>query len=734
MSKPVTKPVTQPLRTFRQSVQMDPKRHRFHNKAALVLTVLSFVLLVTLSLIFGESPDIDGHRVLEDAAANGDDATDDGYDDYSQFSCRYIYDKTPDPGSAQCRFASTCNGGDGVWGSWVFCSNKMSVRNLFLMISPFVVFWMLILFRLLGSTAEDYFSPSLEMFSVKLGLPPRFAGVSLLALGNGAADVSATMSAIMGDEENGYKLSLGALSGAAMLVGGVIAGVVVIVAGGVPCRGALVRDVMALFITVGVVWVALANGEIGPGDYALFLSLYGLFVGIVLVADVYHRAIILPRLAAANGEVEDPVLGAASRQPSAISRFITSFSNYDTIAALGGTCGRDTTTDQVIAEDSLAIDQQSVDPRSVLEQDAPVNLLGQHGILHGDGRALSTDDTSGDYALVDEQMDQFCSAGGPDSDVCAASWSGACHDGKQEIVSHFSQVWGDIVWNGELRKAEKFIMLSELPFTIGRKITVPIPCDGYYCRALIALSIVVSPFWFAYYIYSGHGVNMFAHHHIFYFLTFWLLTVFVGVSILRYAPGGEGRMAMVSFSLMWKTMTLDPYLTCFHIKAVATPIALYGFVMAATWIDFVADHLVSVLDFVGIVLHIPGTIMGLTVLAWGNSMADLSANITMARKGLANMAMTACFAGPVFNILVGLGLGFSGLAAQTGNPTVAVSLSTPVVSGFVFIILNCASILMTGILLGKGRIESYYGYIAVVMYTIYVITSISLQFSKYGGD
>lgn len=46
----------------------------------------------------------------------------------------------------------------------------------------------------------------------------------------------------------------------------------------------------------------------------------------------------------------------------------------------------------------------------------------------------------------------------------------------------------------------------------------------------------------------------------------------------------------------------------------AAPIALYGFVMAATWIDFVADHLVGLLDFMGIILHIPGSIMGLTVL------------------------------------------------------------------------------------------------------------------------
>jgi hypothetical protein len=546
----MTQPRIRQYRSLRQSVQMDPKRHRFHNKAALILTVLSFVLLLTLSVIFGDNPESNrnrnGQRVLEDAADNGDDATDDGYDDFSRFSCRYIYEKTPDPGYAQCRFASTCNGGGGVWGSWVFCSNKMSVRNLFFIISPFVVMWVLLLFRLLGSTAEDYFSPSLEMFSVKLGLPPRFAGVSLLALGNGAADVSATMSAIMGDEENGYKLSLGALSGAAMLVGGVIAGIVVIVAGGVPCRGALVRDIMALLITVIVVWVNLADGEVGPSTNALFLSMYGVFVGIVLVADVYHRAIVLPRLAVANGEVEDPVLAAASQQPSIISRVITSFSNYDAVTALG-TCGRDTTTDQVMAEDSLAIDHQTVDTLSVIEQqDTPMNLLGQHGILRGDGRAMATDNSAGDYELVDDQPDQFCSARGYSSDISAASWSGACSDGKQEIIAHFNQVWGDIVWNEELGKAEKFIMLFELPFTVGRKITIPIPCDGYYCRALIALSMVVSPFWFAYYIYSGHDVNMLARDSISYFFIFWLLTVFVGASIMRYAPGGEGRMAMVS--------------------------------------------------------------------------------------------------------------------------------------------------------------------------------------------
>jgi sodium/potassium/calcium exchanger 6 len=223
----------------------------------------------------------------------------------------------------------------------------------------------------------------------------------------------------------------------------------------------------------------------------------------------------------------------------------------------------------------------------------------------------------------------------------------------------------------------------------------------------------LSPLWLSYYLYQGHDINVYQDKEaILYFAIVWFLALLCAALVLRFAPGGEGHMAL----------------------AVATPLALYGFVIAATWIDFVADHLVYLLDFMGIVLHIPGQIMGLTVLAWGNSMGDLSANMTMARKGLANMAMTACFAGPVFNILIGLGLGFSSAAAYTGNAVANVSLSPSVVVGFVFVILNGASILLTGMVLGKGRIEMYYGYMAVGLYAIYLTASIALQFSKYGDS
>jgi sodium/potassium/calcium exchanger 6 len=160
---------------------------------------------------------------------------------------------------------------------------------------------------------------------------------------------------------------------------------------------------------------------------------------------------------------------------------------------------------------------------------------------------------------------------------------------------------------------------------------------------------------------------------------------------------------------------------------VQVPIALYGFVVAATWIDLIADNLVSLLEFLGIMCRIPNAIMGMTILAWGNSMPDLSGNVTMARKGLSNMAITACFAGPVFNILVGLGAGFSVLRNATKTDVNYVNLTPSIRSGFVFCFFNCGLLLVTGLAVHKGFVPAKHGYITFVIYTIYVATSILLQ-------
>ena len=59
----------------------------------------------------------------------------------------------------------------------------------------------------------------------------------------------------------------------------------------------------------------------------------------------------------------------------------------------------------------------------------------------------------------------------------------------------------------------------------------------------------------------------------------------------------------------------------------------------------------------GFVTHLPDSLLALTIVAWGNCLGDMTADVAMTKRGFGEMAVTATVAGPVFNILAGLGLG-----------------------------------------------------------------------------
>ena len=52
-------------------------------------------------------------------------------------------------------------------------------------------------------------------------------------------------------------------------------------------------------------------------------------------------------------------------------------------------------------------------------------------------------------------------------------------------------------------------------------------------------------------------------------------------------------------------------------------LVLIGFTSSVLWISAVAQELVSLLNAIGLMLHISPVILGLTILAWGNSLGDM---------------------------------------------------------------------------------------------------------------
>ena len=81
-----------------------------------------------------------------------------------------------------------------------------------------------------------------------------------------------------------------------------------------------------------------------------------------------------------------------------------------------------------------------------------------------------------------------------------------------------------------------------------------------------------------------------------------------------------------------------------------------GFAVSICWISTIANEVVGILKAIGVILNISEAILGLTIFAVGNSCGDLVANITIAKLGWPVMALSACFGGPMLNILLGIGL------------------------------------------------------------------------------
>ncbi|GJM95097.1 hypothetical protein PR202_ga11799 [Eleusine coracana subsp. coracana] len=91
-----------------------------------------------------------------------------------------------------------------------------------------------------------------------------------------------------------------------------------------------------------------------------------------------------------------------------------------------------------------------------------------------------------------------------------------------------------------------------------------------------------------------------------------------------------------------------------------------GFLMSVLWSYVLARELVALLVASGLIAGVRPTVLGATVLAWGNSLGDLVADVAMAaHDGGAQTAVAGCYAGPAFNTVVGLGISLTMAAGAT---------------------------------------------------------------------
>ncbi|KAJ8414051.1 hypothetical protein AAFF_G00066490 [Aldrovandia affinis] len=158
--------------------------------------------------------------------------------------------------------------------------------------------------------------------------------------------------------------------------------------------------------------------------------------------------------------------------------------------------------------------------------------------------------------------------------------------------------------------------------------------------------------------------------------------------------------------------------------------SLLGFVVSAMWISAAASEVVSLLRTLGVVFSLSNTVLGLTLLAWGNSIGDCFSDITIARQGYPRMAISACFGGIIFNMLFGVGLG--SLMQLINHHQFVVKLESEGLLGWVLAGALGLSLGLSFVLipLQRFRLGRAYGAFLLLFYATFLLVALLIEFGK----
>ena len=239
--------------------------------------------------------------------------------------------------------------------------------------------------------------------------------------------------------------------------------------------------------------------------------------------------------------------------------------------------------------------------------------------------------------------------------------------------------WG---WNGESMESNgscsscklycsKLFLLIEMPLTVLRRLTIPLVDDETWSKAYAVSSATLDPILLAFLWNTQDNLGS-------------------EIRIIMYCIGIAVGCTL-GILAYWYTVPDHPP------QKLLILWVLGGFVMSIVWFYMIANELVALLVAFGLIVGVNTSILGVTVLAWGNSVGDLISDVTLAMHGKdgVQIALSGCYAGPMFNTLIGLGFPLLHAAwSEGGSYTIPLDSSLVYTMGFLITALIWSLVLL----------------------------------------
>lgn len=152
-------------------------------------------------------------------------------------------------------------------------------------------------------------------------------------------------------------------------------------------------------------------------------------------------------------------------------------------------------------------------------------------------------------------------------------------------------------------------------------------------------------------------------------------------------------------------------------------------VLSLIWIWFTANILISLLMAVSTILNINEYFLGMTILTYGNSISDLMLNLSLVNLGYTEMALSGSISGPLFNLLIGLGIPLIKFNVKIGNINIEIFNKSNLI-GIICLFILIGNLVTLGI---QAKLNNYHlnNKFAIIRYLFYFTFFIIICFITF---